>query len=57
MNFIKNKDMYTELNKDNLEEEILNNETVIVQYSAGWCGNCRVMKPKFKRYGQESSDE
>ena len=29
-------------------------ETVIVQYSAGWCGNCRIMKPKFKKLASEN---
>lgn len=27
-------------------------DTVLVQYSAGWCGNCRLMKPKFKKLGE-----
>jgi len=39
--------MVNELNTDTLQEEIESNEKVIVQYSAGWCGNCRIMKPKF----------
>jgi thiol-disulfide isomerase/thioredoxin len=38
-----------ELTGDNLHQLIAENDTVIVQYSAGWCGNCRLMKPKFKR--------
>ena len=45
--------MVTELTKDNLNEIISNNETVIVQYSASWCGNCRIMKPKFKKLATE----
>jgi thiol-disulfide isomerase/thioredoxin len=40
--------MFQELEHDNLAEIIANNETVIVQYAASWCGNCRIMKPKFK---------
>ncbi|MCI5056586.1 MAG: thioredoxin family protein [Flavobacteriales bacterium] len=44
--------MYKELMEDNLNQEIDQNQTVIVQYSAGWCGNCRLMKPKFKRFGE-----
>ena len=48
--------MYTELEKDNLEEVVKSNKTTIVQYSAGWCGNCRVMKPKFKRFANEVSE-
>jgi len=29
---------------------------VIVQYSAGWCGNCRIMKPKFKKLAIENEN-
>jgi len=46
--------MVTELVKDNLNEIISNNETVIVQFSASWCGNCRIMKPKFKKLASEN---
>jgi len=42
-----------ELSQDNLSEVITENNTVFVQYSAGWCGNCRIMKPKFKREASE----
>ncbi len=45
--------MVEELEKDNLEELIASNDTVIVQYSASWCGNCRIMKPKFKKLASE----
>jgi thiol-disulfide isomerase/thioredoxin len=43
-----------ELQEDNLQEIVQNNHKVIVQYSAGWCGNCRLMKPKFKRLSTEN---
>ncbi|MEH0157469.1 thioredoxin family protein [Limibacter armeniacum] len=46
--------MFEELKEDNLAEVINNNETVLVQFSAGWCGNCRIMKPKFKRFAGET---
>jgi thiol-disulfide isomerase/thioredoxin len=46
--------MVTELAKDNLNEIISNNETVVVQFSASWCGNCRIMKPKFKKLASEN---
>ena len=46
--------MIQELEQDNLEEIINENETVIVQYSAGWCGNCRLIKPKFKKYSEDN---
>ncbi len=39
----------TELKEDTLDSLVKENEKVIVQFSAGWCGNCRIMKPKFKK--------
>ena len=45
-----------ELTEDNLAEVISGNETVVVQYMASWCGNCRVMKPKFKKLAGENED-
>jgi len=41
--------MIVELDKDNLSEVIAENDNVVVQFSASWCGNCRIMKPKFKK--------
>lgn len=46
--------MLQELDKDNLAEIVSQNETVVVQYMAGWCGNCRLMKPKFKKLATEN---
>lgn len=46
--------MVQELDQDNLGAIVSNNETVIVQYSATWCGNCRIMKPKFKKLASEN---
>ena len=46
--------MLVELKEDNLNGLIEQNDKVIVQYSAGWCGNCRLMKPKFKRLAGEN---
>jgi thioredoxin 1 len=40
--------MLIELNEDTLQNLVDTNEKVVVQYSASWCGNCRIMKPKFK---------
>jgi len=45
--------MMRELTTDTLQEEVSNNELVFVQFSAGWCGNCRIMKPKFKKFSAE----
>jgi len=52
--FIKHFIMLIELQEDNLKSVIESNDTVVVQFSAGWCGNCRVMKPKFKRMSAEN---
>lgn len=46
--------MVKELEQDNLKDIVGETDTVIVQYSAGWCGNCRVMKPKFKKLAGEN---
>ena len=48
--------MVKELDQDNLGELVSDNETVIVQYSASWCGNCRIMKPKFKKLAAENEN-
>ncbi len=45
--------MLKELDQDNLAEIIKENDTVVVQYMASWCGNCRLMKPKFKKLSSE----
>lgn len=46
--------MVKELEQDNLQNVITEHETVMVQYSATWCGNCRIMKPKFKKLATEN---
>jgi thiol-disulfide isomerase/thioredoxin len=48
--------MIKELDQDNLQAIVSENDTVVVQYSAGWCGNCRIMKPKFKKLASENTD-
>ena len=48
--------MLIELQEDNLQQVINDHDQVIVQYSAGWCGNCRLMKPKFKRLSTENNE-
>ncbi|MDD7913292.1 thioredoxin family protein [Polaribacter ponticola] len=48
--------MLQELSQDNLGEIVSGNQKVVVQYSATWCGNCRIMKPKFKKMASENED-
>jgi thiol-disulfide isomerase/thioredoxin len=45
--------MVTELTEDILSQIIESNGKVIVQFSASWCGNCRIMKPKFKKLSND----
>lgn len=46
--------MLIELNTDTLQNIVDTNQKVVVQYSAPWCGNCRIMKPKFKKLASEN---
>lgn len=46
--------MVQELDQDNLAQIVADNPNVVVQYSATWCGNCRIMKPKFKKLASEN---
>ena len=48
--------MYQELDTDNLADQLTNHDKVVVQYSAGWCGNCRMIKPKFKKMARENEN-
>jgi len=48
--------MMIELEKDNLKELVENNDRVMVQYGASWCGNCKITKPKFKRLAGENEE-
>ncbi len=47
------KEMFEELKEDTLAELIDEHKLVMVQFSAGWCGNCRMMKPKFKKFSRD----
>lgn len=48
--------MFQELNDDTLQAIVSDNEKVVVQFSATWCGNCRLMKPKFKKLASENEN-
>ena len=45
-----------ELIEDSLRQVVDSEENVIVQYGATWCGNCRIVKPKFKRLSNSHED-
>ncbi len=46
--------MLIESNEDNLQNIVANAEKVVVQFSASWCGNCKIMKPKFKKLATDN---
>jgi thiol-disulfide isomerase/thioredoxin len=46
--------MFQEITDDSLANVVSENDIVLVQYSAGWCGNCRIMKPKFKKMASDN---
>jgi thioredoxin 1 len=48
--------MLIELTEDTLQNLVATTEKVVVQYSASWCGNCRIMKPKFKKMASENEN-
>jgi thioredoxin 1 len=48
--------MVQDLTEDNLAQIVDRNKTVVVQYAATWCGNCRIMKPKFKKLASENEN-
>jgi thiol-disulfide isomerase/thioredoxin len=48
--------MVVELKDDSLQQLISEEKNVVVQFSAGWCGNCRMMKPKFKKLASETDN-
>lgn len=48
--------MFTELTEDTLDQILSKNKKVMVQYGAGWCGNCKITKPKFKKLAESHPD-
>jgi thioredoxin 1 len=45
-----------ELTKQNFEQVVTSNPTVIVDYWAPWCGPCRGFAPVFERVAEENPD-
>jgi len=44
---------YVELTKENFEEVITNNDTVVVDYWADWCGPCKAFAPVFEKVSED----
>jgi thioredoxin 1 len=45
-----------ELTKDNFEEVVTNNEFVIVDFWAPWCGPCRSFAPTYEKVSDDHPD-
>ena len=45
-----------ELTKENFEQVVTSNSTVIVDYWAPWCGPCRGFAPVFERVAEKHPD-
>jgi len=45
-----------ELSKDNFEQVVTGNPTVVVDYWAPWCGPCRGFAPVFERVAEANPD-
>ena len=52
----KSTKMFVEADTDDLKSQIEGHQKVMVQYGATWCGNCKITKPKFKRFAREHED-
>ena len=45
-----------ELTKENFEQVVTSNPTVVVDYWAPWCGPCRGFAPVFERVAEQNPD-
>jgi thiol-disulfide isomerase/thioredoxin len=48
--------MFIELEFDNLDTVLTQYDKTLVMFGAGWCGNCKLLKPKFKKLSTENED-
>jgi len=46
----------TQMTQNNIEETINNNEIVVIDFWATWCGPCQTFKPIFEEASERHSD-
>ena len=45
-----------ELTKDNIDETVENNDIVVIDFWAPWCGPCKTFKPIFEAASEQHED-
>jgi len=46
----------TQLNQKNLDDTVNNNDIVVIDFWASWCGPCKTFKPIFEEASERHSD-